>query len=72
MKYLIIDWMSNICFKSDLDNFIDFDAASEALDHHLLQLHGEDCDLETERDEYTITPFENNDKIMNNVLYQFN
>ena len=72
MKYLIIDWISNICFKSDLENFIDFDAASEALDYHLLKLHGEDCDLEAEREEYTITSFEKNHKIMGNVLYQFN
>lgn len=72
MKYLITDWMSNICFKSDLENFIDFDAASEALDHYLQRLHGEDCDLEVERNEYTITPFESNCKIMGNVLYQFN
>ena len=72
MKYLIIDWMSNICFNSDIENFIDFDAASEVLDYHLRQLHGEDCDLEAEREEYTITPFESNCKIMGNVLYQFN
>lgn len=64
--------MSNICFKSDLENFIDMDAASEALDHHLCLINGEDCDLEAEREEYTITSFESNCKIMGNVLYQFN
>ncbi len=72
MQYIITDWASNVCFKSDLENFTDIDSASEYLDYCLQDLHGANCDLEIEREEYTITPLESNNKIMGNVLYQFN
>lgn len=36
MKYIIIDWMSNVCFDSDNLDLTDFDEASEILDECLL------------------------------------
>lgn len=65
MKFIIIDWMSNVCFDSDNQDFKDFDEASDELDNRLKDIYGFGCDLEAERQEYIIEEYnESNDRIM--------
>ncbi|HSH66703.1 MAG TPA: hypothetical protein VLB84_13140 [Bacteroidia bacterium] len=37
MKYLIIDWMNNVCFDTENENLTDFDETSEFLDEAILK-----------------------------------
>lgn len=46
MKYIIIDWMSYICFGSDLKDFQDMDEASEWLDYCLRLEYAHTCENE--------------------------
>lgn len=43
MKYIIIDWMSNVCFGSEMKDFQTMEEASEWLDYGLRLEHGHSC-----------------------------
>lgn len=53
MKYLIIDWMNNVCFDTENENLTDFDETSEYLDRKIeeelamdgLNPYGENADI---------------------------
>lgn len=43
MKFIITDWMNNVCFGSDLKNLKTFEEASEWLDYGLRLEYGHSC-----------------------------
>lgn len=58
MKYIIIDWMYNVCFDSDLKDMQSFEDADEWLDEALrLECGNNDADLEELREDYHIEEF---------------
>lgn len=84
MKYIITDWMNNICFDSDNKDFESFEDASEYLDDCLrsscdyneciCESMGHECDnLEELREDYSIDEYnEETDRIMwNGTRYVF-
>lgn len=44
MKFIIIDWMSNVCFGSDMKDFQTMEEASEWLDYGLRLEYGHSCE----------------------------
>jgi hypothetical protein len=73
MKFIIIDWMYNVCFYSDTKTLKTFDQAVNELDYSLMSIHGEECNLEEEAQEYSIEEYrEGIDRLMwNGQRYVF-
>lgn len=80
MKYIIIDWLSNVCFGSDLKDLKTFEDADEWLDEALRLEYGHSCfdeecicesmghecdSLEKLREDYSIEEY---DEILDRIM----